>query len=196
MTAPDKTDTASPPNQPDVSRNRGIRSGGPRNGVSRRSVLTVGAAGVVGTVALAACSQAKPPVSSDAGASGPSTPADSTAGTASSAATSSSASDPTSSSAGGNQTVLAKLADVPVGGAISAQDAGGQPILISRPSDSAVAAFSAICPHQGCTVANTFHCPCHGSVFDPKTGAHLAGPAPTGLNTMAVKISGANIVAG
>jgi Rieske Fe-S protein len=92
--------------------------------------------------------------------------------------------------------VLAKLADLPVGGAISAQDASGQPILIIHPTNSSVAAFSAICPHQGCTVAKTFHCPCHGSTFDPTTGAHISGPAPTGLKTVAVKISGADIVAG
>jgi Rieske Fe-S protein len=91
---------------------------------------------------------------------------------------------------------LAKLSDVPVGGAISSKNSSGQPILISRPSNDAVVAFSAICPHQGCTVANTFHCPCHGSVFDPKTGAHLAGPAPTGLASVSVKVSGADIVAG
>jgi Rieske Fe-S protein len=67
--------------------------------------------------------------------------------------------------------------------------------LITRTAVDTVVAFSAICPHQGCTVPSSFNCPCHGSRFDPKTGAHLAGPAPTGLKTVPVTVSGDNIVA-
>jgi Rieske Fe-S protein len=55
-----------------------------------------------------------------------------------------------------------------------------------------VRAFSATCPHQGCpvsTVANgTIDCPCHGSRFDAKTGAVVAGPAPRGLTPVAVVV--------
>ena len=47
-------------------------------------------------------------------------------------------------------------------------------------------AFSKICTHAGCTVnfspgQDIFACPCHGSVFDAKTGAVLQGPAVTPL---------------
>jgi Rieske Fe-S protein len=184
MTAPDKTETAS--STENIQRTF--------SSVSRRNVLSVGAvgaAGMLGTMALAGCSKAKSPDSPTVGSASGST----TAGTPSSANTSTSGGTPSSSSAD-NADALAKVADIPVGQSISAQDASGQPILISRPTDSTVVAFSAICPHQGCTVAKTFHCPCHGSVFDPKTGDHLAGPAPTGLKAMSVKISGADIVAG
>jgi cytochrome b6-f complex iron-sulfur subunit len=44
-------------------------------------------------------------------------------------------------------------------------------------------AASAICTHLGCTVnlaGNGFHCPCHGSVFDP-SGKVVSGPAPSAL---------------
>ena len=47
------------------------------------------------------------------------------------------------------------------------------------------AAFSARCPHLGCTlrfddVSREFRCPCHGSVFD-RSGKWLSGPAKKDL---------------
>jgi Rieske Fe-S protein len=160
------------------------------DGVSRRTVLAVGAAGAT-TLTLAACSQAPSPNQ----AQSPATSA--TAGGASSAAPTAGATSSSASSSGAAaQKVLAKLSDIPVGSAVAAKGADGSEIIISRTSDTAVAGFSAICPHQGCTVAPTFACPCHGSTFDSKTGARVSGPTPTGLSTVAVAISGQNIVAG
>ena len=46
-----------------------------------------------------------------------------------------------------------------------------------------IRAVSAVCTHLGCTVnlaGKGFHCPCHGSVFDPE-GSVLSGPAPKPL---------------
>jgi Rieske Fe-S protein len=48
--------------------------------------------------------------------------------------------------------------------------------------------FSSVCPHLGCrynwdTDAKRFICPCHGSQFSLQ-GAHLAGPAPRGLDPL------------
>ncbi len=48
--------------------------------------------------------------------------------------------------------------------------------------------FSPICPHLGCrfdwnTGQNKFLCPCHGSQYN-FDGAHLAGPAPRGLDPL------------
>jgi menaquinol-cytochrome c reductase iron-sulfur subunit len=48
--------------------------------------------------------------------------------------------------------------------------------------------FSPICPHLGCRYnwsndANRFVCPCHGSQYSFE-GAHLAGPAPRGLDPL------------
>jgi cytochrome b6-f complex iron-sulfur subunit len=155
-------------------------------GLSRRSVLVLGAAGA-STVALAACSKAKttdsttPPAASTSAGSGSS----------SAAAASSSA------SSGGPS--LAKLSDIPIGGAIAAKDASGSDIIITRPTDTTVAAFTAICTHMGCTVkpgSQTFVCPCHGSTYDAKTGARISGPARGGLSKIAVQVSGQNVVAG
>jgi Rieske Fe-S protein len=163
-----------------------------QRGLSRRSVLVIGAAGA-STAALAACSKAK---STD------NTP--SSAGSTTRAASSTSTSASTSPSAVGGSSsggahALAKLADIPIGGAISAKDAGGSDIIITRPTDTTVAAFTAICTHMGCTVkpgSQTFVCPCHGSTYDAKTGDRISGPARGGLAKINVKVSGQNVVAG
>jgi len=95
-------------------------------------------------------------------------------------------------------TVLAKVADVPVGGSISAT-ASGKDVLIARPTASDVVAFSAVCTHMGCIVdpaGNEFHCPCHGSRYDAATGAVKSGPAPTALPAIAVHVVAGDIVSG
>jgi Rieske Fe-S protein len=53
-------------------------------------------------------------------------------------------------------------------------------------------AFSAICTHAGCTVAflkktSQFQCPCHGGLYDAKTGKVLSGPPPAPLPSIPVK---------
>jgi cytochrome b6-f complex iron-sulfur subunit len=93
---------------------------------------------------------------------------------------------------------IAKLSDVAVGESISAA-VGSKPILIAQPTAGKVVAFSAICTHQGCTVApagKQFHCPCHGSVYDAATGAVITGPAPLPLPPFAVHVAGGEILAG
>jgi Rieske Fe-S protein len=149
-------------------------------GISRRSVLAVGAVGIPG-FALVACSQAKAPAAEPATGSSSSTPG---SGTASS-----------STSAG---KPLAKLSDIKVGQAISATGPDGADIIITRPTETTVAAYSAICTHEGCTVkaaGTELDCPCHGSVFDLK-GAVLHGPAQRPLRAVQVSLSGDDVVAG
>jgi Rieske Fe-S protein len=58
-----------------------------------------------------------------------------------------------------------------------------------------IVAYSAICTHTGCDVADwqsetqTFMCFCHYSRFDPKDGARvLSGPAPRRLAALPLKI--------
>jgi len=51
--------------------------------------------------------------------------------------------------------------------------------------------FSPLCPHLGCRYAwdpasNKFLCPCHGSQYNLE-GAHLAGPAPRGLDPLPLR---------
>jgi cytochrome b6-f complex iron-sulfur subunit len=94
--------------------------------------------------------------------------------------------------------VLATVASIPVGNAVSAT-LDGKPILISQPVAGQIVAFTAICTHQGCTVApagKEFKCPCHGSVYNAATGAVIMGPAPAPLAAISVKVQAGNVVAG
>lgn len=97
----------------------------------------------------------------------------------------------------GSDGSLAKVADIPVGGAISAT-AGGQKVLLVQATAGVVTALSAICTHQGCTVApgnGELDCPCHGSRYD-LTGAVLAGPAKEALTPFDVHVKGDAVFAG
>lgn len=103
----------------------------------------------------------------------------------------------TSPTADAGPAVIAKLADVPVGGSFAARAPSGAKIVLARPSATTVVAFSSTCTHQGCTVepnGKKLSCPCHGSEFDAFTGKNIAGPAPTPLPSFAVKISGTDVV--
>lgn len=159
-------------------------------GLSRRSLLSVGAVGA-SAVALAACSQAKSPDNP--------TVTRSPAGTDSAGTTSSSGASANPGTGSSSANALAKLSDISVGSAISATNTDGSKIIIARPTSTTVAAFSAICTHQGCVVApagQQLDCPCHGSVFNAMTGAVVNGPANRALPSVSVSISGENVVAG
>lgn len=61
-----------------------------------------------------------------------------------------------------------------------------------------VAAYSAVCPHLGCSVGydtkqHVFACPCHASTFAKGTGAPLGGPAPRGLDSLPLEIKDGTI---
>lgn len=91
--------------------------------------------------------------------------------------------------ADGGPQPLATLDEVPAGGGLVLEDAG---IVLTRSESDSVAAFSAICTHQGCTVnevsGGTINCFCHGSRFDAATGAPVAGPAKAPLEQFAVTV--------
>jgi Rieske Fe-S protein len=98
-------------------------------------------------------------------------------------------------SGGGNGPAKCALSSIPVGGAVSAT-LDGKPIVISQPSAGTVVAFSAVCTHQGCTVApqgKEFDCPCHGSRFDGTTGDVLEGPARDPLPKLKAAVSGDSV---
>jgi len=104
----------------------------------------------------------------------------------------------TSTTAGSGGSALAKLAQVPVGGAVAAQGPSG-PIVVAQPTAGQVVAHSAVCTHAGCMVAPAgaqLACPCHGSIFDAFTGAVVRGPATAPLAAVPVKVSGQDVVAG
>lgn len=90
-------------------------------------------------------------------------------------------------------TELGAATDVPVG---SAAIFGEQGVVVTQPTAGEFAAFSAVCPHQGCNVASVqggnIICPCHNSVF-ALDGTVTAGPAQTGLAPRAVTVEGGRI---
>ena len=135
--------------------------------LTRRRVLVTGA-GVTGLAALAACG-------GDATSGGGGTPG---------------------GGAGGDG-VLAEAGDVPVGGAVSAKDADGKPVIVAQPEEGTFVGFSAICTHKGCTVAPKgpgLACPCHGSTFDAATGDNTGGPAPAPLAQFAVSVKDGKVL--
>ncbi|EID52594.1 Rieske (2Fe-2S) protein [Saccharomonospora xinjiangensis] len=92
---------------------------------------------------------------------------------------------------------LAGLDEVPIGTARPVTTPDGHKIIISRRSENEVAGFSAVCTHQGCTVApepEQLRCPCHNSLFDKFTGAVRGGPADAPLRPINVAIEGDDIV--
>ncbi len=97
-----------------------------------------------------------------------------------------------SGAAAGTQIGLAS--QVPVGGSARFTDPKtGDPGLVLQPTKGQYLAYDAVCPHAGCTVgyssaANLIVCPCHGSEFDPGTGAVISPPAPHGLTPIHVAV--------
>ena len=89
---------------------------------------------------------------------------------------------------------LASTSQIPVGGGA---DFPGAQVVVTQPAASEFKAFSAVCTHMGCIVNQigngTIDCPCHGSQYSIKTGAVVAGPAPTPLPAKNIKVSGGSI---
>jgi cytochrome b6-f complex iron-sulfur subunit len=101
------------------------------------------------------------------------------------------------STSGASDGSLAKVSDIPQDGGISATDADGNQIILTQ-SAGKVVALSAICTHQGCTVApagNQLVCPCHGSVYD-LNGGNVSGPAPDPLPEVDVHITNGEVFVG
>lgn len=101
------------------------------------------------------------------------------------------------SSVGAGKKVV-ELDSVKVGSSASAS-IGDEPVLVYRSAQDAVVCFSAICTHAGCVVhpdGTKLACPCHGSVFDAKTGKVLQGPAPRPLPQIQVTVTNGEVVTG
>jgi Rieske Fe-S protein len=64
-------------------------------------------------------------------------------------------------------------------------------IWLVRRDEERVDAFTAICPHLGCSInweGKNFLCPCHGAAFDVQ-GRLEKGPAPRGMDTLECRVS-------
>lgn len=145
---------------------------GDATGLSRRDLLVRGGAvglGVAAVGVLAACG------ASSSGGSG---------GAA-------------AGSGGGADGAIAKVSDIPVGGALAAK-VNGKPVLLVQQTAGTITALSAVCTHQGCTVMagkTSLDCPCHGSVFG-LDGSVKQGPAPSPLPPVDVHVSGGDVLPG
>ena len=118
------------------------------------------------------------------------------------ASTSTSGGLPPPPAAGGLPAGAVKLgaaSQLPDGQAGTYTDPGdGQPDIVIRQPNGALVAYSAVCPHAGCTVqyaGGQIVCPCHGSTFNPQTGAVINGPATNGLPSRKVTQRGGDIYA-
>ncbi|GGW35980.1 Rieske (2Fe-2S) protein [Streptomyces xantholiticus] len=89
---------------------------------------------------------------------------------------------------------LAKTGDIPVGGGKVFAD---KKIVVTQPESGDFKAFSAVCTHQGCTVANvsdgTINCLCHASKFTITDAAVASGPATKPLPPERISVSGDSI---
>jgi Rieske Fe-S protein len=74
-------------------------------------------------------------------------------------------------------------------------------VWLVRHADKVVA-FSAVCPHLGCSVnavvsptgtGEGFACPCHTSAFDPN-GKRTAGPSPRDMDTLDTKVEDGQVL--
>jgi Rieske Fe-S protein len=156
----------------------------------------VAAAGGTGLVAaLAACSGSDKPATAagdSASSAGSTTPPAS-----GSPAPTSSEAPATSHSPATGGAALAKTTDIPVGGGMVFKE---QKVVVTQPAPGEFKAFSAVCTHRGCTVADvtggTINCPCHGSKFKISDGSVANGPATQPLPGTKVTVSGNSIALG
>ena len=86
---------------------------------------------------------------------------------------------------------IGKTSEVPVGGGtIFAADK----VVVTQPTEGDFKAFSAVCTHQGCVVAEikgqNINCTCHGSTFSTADGSVVTGPATKPLEPLEVTVSG------
>jgi Rieske Fe-S protein len=107
--------------------------------------------------------------------------------------------EPTKEAAEVDPAALISLDDIPIGTAKYLKDKDGKELIVSHPAKGKVAAFSAICTHQGCAVkpaGQSLDCPCHGSKFDYATGAVTKGPANKPLPGVAIHMKGRSVMPG
>ncbi len=158
------------------------------SGTTRRTVLRT--AGVValagaGVVALAGCAAES---TSGAPSTTPAEPATSEPASSSPAAESTSA-KPSASKAQAPKGPSVATSKVPVGGGVILADAD---YVVTQPSKGSYKAFSKICTHQGCPVAEVrdgvIHCNCHGSEYSIKDGSVTKPPAPKPLAEAKTKV--------
>ena len=93
---------------------------------------------------------------------------------------------------------IASTKDLPNGKMIGVES-GGLSILVAGWNGNYYA-IGNVCTHEGCTVSGgtltgfKVRCPCHGSTFDIRTGAVIAGPAQEAEPAYKLRVDGDQIV--
>jgi Rieske Fe-S protein len=90
---------------------------------------------------------------------------------------------------------LATTSEVPVGGGVILAE---QKVVITQPTEGEFKAFTAVCTHQSCIVAEvqeTINCDCHQSKYSIEDGSVQGGPAPAPLEEVAIAVDGDKILA-
>ncbi|MHA7270524.1 QcrA and Rieske domain-containing protein [Arthrobacter sp. HLT1-20] len=93
---------------------------------------------------------------------------------------------------GGTPYQVGKVSELPVGSS-AAGTANGVDVMLFRPDETTVLAYTDICTHAGCKVAPNgadFKCPCHGSTFKGADGTVVSGPAKAALPRFGAAIDG------
>ncbi|MDX3454790.1 Rieske (2Fe-2S) protein [Streptomyces sp. ME02-8801-2C] len=97
-------------------------------------------------------------------------------------------------SAGSPGQELATTADIPVGGGTIFKD---EQVVVTQPKEGEFKAFTSICTHQQCPVANveggTINCTCHGSKFNITDGSVAHPPATRPLAEKKITVAGNSI---
>lgn len=166
-----------------------------QKGLSRVEFVRLGAlAGLApAAVTLAGCGGDEPSGGGGGGESGGET----TSGTGRTRAEPG-APEATGGTGSGGDGYIARESEVSPGSAVEFED-GGEPAILIRLDGGGFAAYSAVCTHQGCTVAynggaGTLDCPCHGSVFDPASGGSVRqGPAESPLPEIPLAVRGGEV---
>jgi cytochrome b6-f complex iron-sulfur subunit len=84
---------------------------------------------------------------------------------------------------------IAEVSDVPIGSAYYFKYGGDDVVLVNVGGE--YRAFTRECTHAGCALSldgGVLKCPCHGSQFDPLTGAVVKGPAQEPLTSVDVLV--------
>ena len=96
----------------------------------------------------------------------------------------------------------ARLAEVPAGTLLGVALPGGERVCLANVGGE-LCAFADECSHAAFPLSEgellhdgTVMCAWHGARFDPRTGAAVAGPAPSGVATYEVTIRGDEILVG
>ncbi|MFB8772571.1 Rieske (2Fe-2S) protein [Streptomyces broussonetiae] len=89
---------------------------------------------------------------------------------------------------------LTRTSDVPVGGGTIFKD---EQVVVTQPAEGEFKAFSSVCTHQRCTVADvsdgTINCACHGSRFSIEDGSVQNPPATRPLPEKQITVDGNSI---